>query len=121
LIEEETVRYSSQQVHVSTQTDITINPNLGSLIPSDNSDNEVRKEHTDKGAEESVKCNGFHGYYSISNEQQMLDITGVTVHVFAFLLTVSMLPLPQANDKPYSNDKLLLFLMKLKLGVTYSA
>ncbi|KAF4524565.1 hypothetical protein B566_EDAN015515 [Ephemera danica] len=116
------VAYKSNQVTVSTQTEITINPKLGAPVnPSiENYESKVDKPKTfDEFQFIKEQCKGFHGYESIRTGQQMVDITGVTIFIFAQLLNI--LPAPKNNDKFNNKDKLLIFLMKMKLGITYSA
>lgn len=61
----------------------------------------------------------FHGFESIKNENSLKDLTGSSYAVFSILL--NMLPNVGINSNLTNNNKLLLFLMKLKLGVTFSA
>lgn len=60
----------------------------------------------------------FHGFISIKNQQQLKDLTGTTFQVFYLLLSFL------SDSSYYSFDKenrLLMFLIKIKLGITYSA
>ncbi|XP_063528978.1 uncharacterized protein LOC134740463 [Cydia strobilella] len=60
----------------------------------------------------------FAGFQSIKTDEQLLDLAGVTLNNFYFLLKTT-----QKNHKYMvsEKDRLLLFLMKMKLGVTFSA
>jgi len=65
-----------------------------------------------------LSCLSFHGYNSIQSENALKDITGVTFKIFNFLLLL----LPQTNRTIISTeDTILILLMKVKLGITYSA
>ncbi|XP_060846263.1 uncharacterized protein LOC132925924 [Rhopalosiphum padi] len=60
----------------------------------------------------------FHGYDSIKSENSLKDLTGTTFQIFNFLLGL----LPQSNRLIISKENtLLICLMKLKLGLTYSS
>lgn len=65
-------------------------------------------------------CEKFHGFESIQDENQLKDLTGVTSEVFNLLIQF----LPTEHFSKFSlslNDQLLLFLIKIKLGITFSA
>lgn len=66
------------------------------------------------------KC-GFSGFDSLKqNEEALQDVCGVTLSVFSLLL--NLLPSSRyKNSDVASEDKLCLFLAKLRLGLTYSA
>jgi len=67
-----------------------------------------------------LSCNTFHGFQSIESEQSLKDITGITFKIFDFLL--SLIPNNINSQTILSKENyLLIFLMKLKLGLTYSA
>lgn len=60
----------------------------------------------------------FHGFESIKNEACLKDITGITYSVFDILIKL----MPYSNRSLISNENtLLIFFMKLKLGLTYKA
>lgn len=60
----------------------------------------------------------FHGYDSIKSENSLKDLTGTTFQIFNFFLTL----LPQSNRLIIGKENtLLICLMKLKLGLTYSS
>jgi len=64
-----------------------------------------------------LSCNTFHGFQSIESEQSLKDIT---FKIFDFLL--SLIPNNINSQTILSKENyLLIFLMKLKLGLTYSA
>lgn len=62
--------------------------------------------------------NHFSGFYSISNEQQLKGLTGTTFKVFNLL--ISFIP-TSSNSSITKENRLLIFLLKIKLGITYSA
>lgn len=64
---------------------------------------------------------GFHGFESLKEKEEALqDFCGVTLQVFSLLL--NLLPPPKYRCNAMSReDKLCLFLAKLRLGITYSA
>jgi len=63
-------------------------------------------------------CPGFHGISSIKNDEDLSSLTGVTFSIFSFLLNI--LP-DMENSKINKQTKLLITLMKLKTGLSYSA
>lgn len=65
-----------------------------------------------------VNLNYFSGFHSISNEFQLKDLTGTTFKVFNLLL--SLIP-DSSNSFVTKENRLLIFLLKIKLGITYSA
>ncbi|KAF4530605.1 hypothetical protein B566_EDAN018697 [Ephemera danica] len=67
----------------------------------------------------SVCDKGFHGMLSIIEDQELIDLTGVTTRVFNLLL--DLLPSNVTRKKINLQDRLLIFLMKMKHGLTYSA
>jgi len=66
-----------------------------------------------------LSCDKFHGYESINSELSLKDLTGTSYAVFNML--VNMLPDTSGNSTLNNYNKLLLFLMKIKLGVSFSA
>ena len=69
--------------------------------------------------ESNLKCNeGFHGFYSIKSDENMINIAGVKLLAFNFLLGFII---DVKNEKLSKQDRLLLFLMKTKLGLTSAA
>lgn len=65
-----------------------------------------------------VNLNYFSGFHSISNEMQLKDLTGTTFKIFNLLLT--LIP-DSSNSSVTKENRLLIFLLKIKLGITYSA
>lgn len=62
--------------------------------------------------------NGFHGVASITTDQEMLDIAGVRIETFKLFLKI----LPDTRGaKVGKKDRLLITLIKMKCGLTYSA
>ncbi|XP_063236328.1 uncharacterized protein LOC134538769 [Bacillus rossius redtenbacheri] len=81
------------------------------------------KKRYDKSSGTSDMCNeiqGFQGYPSISDETELRDLTGVTFAVFNLLLTL-LLNQTQSYSKISKENRLLIFLMKMKTGLSYSA
>ncbi|XP_064475409.1 uncharacterized protein LOC135389276 [Ornithodoros turicata] len=76
--------------------------------------------HETRSAGPAYKETYFGGYKSIvDNEQRLLDLTGVTLVVLSLLQ--SLLPEKGRHAQElHINDKLLLFLMKLKHGLPFS-
>jgi len=63
-------------------------------------------------------CEAFHGFQSVKNENSLKDLTGTTFKIFNILLKF----MPNNNRSLITKENcLLLFLMKIKLGITYSA
>ncbi|XP_066603636.1 uncharacterized protein [Prorops nasuta] len=61
---------------------------------------------------------GFHGYESIVSDEEMNTLAGVRIKVFQLLLTLIV----NVNSEKISKENyLLLFLMKIKLGLSSSA
>jgi len=65
-----------------------------------------------------LSCDKFHGYYSIKNENALKDLTGTTFKVFDLLC--SMIP-KIFNSSIDNRNKLLIFLIKMKYGLTFAA
>jgi len=60
----------------------------------------------------------FHGFQCVKNENSLKDLTGTTFKIFNILLKF----MPNNNRSLITKENcLLLFLMKIKLGITYSA
>ncbi|XP_046623802.1 uncharacterized protein LOC124306811 [Neodiprion virginianus] len=67
---------------------------------------------------EKSQCRGFHGLSSITTNEAMSSLTGVTLSIFSFLLNL----LPDCkNSKVDKKTKLLITLVKLKTGLTFTA
>lgn len=65
-----------------------------------------------------LSCNGFHGFFSIKNDETMSSLTGITLSMFLWLLN------KLKDCKTYKVDKktkLLITLVKLKTGLTFTA
>lgn len=66
----------------------------------------------------SLHLNTFNGFQSINNESQLKDLTGTTFKVFQLLLSF----MGESSCSTISKEnRLLIFLIKIKLGITYSA
>lgn len=63
-------------------------------------------------------CKGFHGYLSVEEDQDLLDLAGVNFNTFRLLLKI-VGDLKEA--KVSKENRLLIFLLKMKLGLTFSA
>lgn len=72
-----------------------------------------------KFKDQSISTNGteFFGILSIKEDQQLLDLAGVTFKNFEFLLT----RLENTKGRISLKNHLLIFLMKMKTGLTFSA
>jgi len=66
-----------------------------------------------------LDCSGFHGVKSLTEESGYSELAGVTMEIFKYLL--ALLPLEDMRRKMSQSDRLLLFLMKMKIGLIYSA
>lgn len=62
---------------------------------------------------------GFHGFSSIRTDEKMLHLCGVTLDTFSLLLDVS--PADVKQKKISRENCLVIFLTKLKLGISFSA
>ncbi|XP_044739989.1 uncharacterized protein LOC123301317 [Chrysoperla carnea] len=60
---------------------------------------------------------GFHGFASVTKDREILDLAGVSFPNFDFLLTKIRPPRKCIVSK---KDRLLIFLMKIKTGLTFS-
>lgn len=75
-----------------------------------------QKELADE--ETQVDNTSFSGYVSITKKQEIIDLAGVTFENFAFLLKRMTMPQKYIVSK---KDRLFIFLMKMKTGLTFSA
>jgi len=66
----------------------------------------------------SINLNYFQGFHSIDKESQLKDLTGTTFKVFKLLLSLTFDSTCSTISK---ENRLLMFLIKIKLGITYSA
>ncbi|CAG5093028.1 Protein of unknown function [Cotesia congregata] len=66
----------------------------------------------------SKSCHGFHGLFSITTDEAMSSLTGVTLAIFSWLLT--MLPDCKAS-KVDKKTSFLIRLVKLKTGISSTA
>lgn len=65
------------------------------------------------------KCNsGFHGFSSVRNDKEMLDLAGVTMASFKLLLKLLGEP---DGSKVSKENCLLIFLFKMKSGIKFTA
>lgn len=100
-----------QKNDVGTQTAIAIVPNT------------VTKVSVDVGPSEPYRP-GFHGFPDVTTDSHMKQVTGISLAVFHVLLQFII---PRAEGRPKyfrtlnSENRLLLFLMKMKLGLAFSA
>lgn len=122
---ERAVVYKPNQCHASTQTDITVSPDCGA--PSKKTSDQLVANNGNKSKKKLIttnpcsgNCKSF-GYESLKKERHVVDIAGVTCNVFALLL--SKMPALPKNSHPKfdAKNKLLICLMKLRLGLTYAA
>ena len=82
-------------------------------------DKQVGPNPLNENKKSLLKCNsGFHGFSSIKKEQDLLDLAGVIPSAFYLLLKASIGEVSSLISK---GDGLLIFLLKMKLGLTYSS
>lgn len=109
--------------HIEVQTEINIVEEIqvASEIKMRNSSTQTHNEILAV----NKKCqSGFHGYESLetSDDQALLDLCGVSRESFQLLLKVYLSKSENINTKKITpSDKLLIFAMKMKLNLTYSA
>ncbi|XP_066600582.1 uncharacterized protein [Prorops nasuta] len=76
-------------------------------------------KYTEAKIEQEKSISFFAGFTTIQKEQQLLDLAGITFENFYFLL--KRLNKSGNNSRISQENKLLIFLMKMKLGLTFSA
>ena len=81
------------------------------------SDKSVGNDFPDKL---SIASEGFTGVTSIKNDEQLIDLAGVSIETFIFLLN-RLSDQPGENYKITKENRLLIFLCKIKTGLTFSA
>lgn len=97
---------------VGVQTTISINNHV--IKPT-----LVDKSCSTSSLNSHISSRYFYGYESIENEDQIKDLTGTSFNTFSLLL--SFLPTVTTRSVLNKDNCLLLFLMKIKLGITFSA
>ncbi|XP_047998039.1 uncharacterized protein LOC125235509 [Leguminivora glycinivorella] len=110
--------YGKETCDAEVQTEIDINTNTTKTFKM------MKHKSCDTGQSISIDQatmtddKYFAGFQSINTNEQLVDLTGVTLNNFNFLLKFT-----KKNHKYLVNekDRLLLFLMKMKLGLTFSA
>lgn len=66
-----------------------------------------------------LQCdNGFHGFKSLEDDHDLLDLAGVNFNTFRLLLKIVG---DFKETKLTKENRLLVFLLKMKLGITFSA
>ncbi|XP_039297328.1 uncharacterized protein LOC120354355, partial [Nilaparvata lugens] len=107
----ETFVFSVERFENSVSTQVNIYFNTGaSRISKPSRDAET---FTD----ERELINGFYGFKSINDEKQLSSICGVSYAIFHTILNL----LSATKTKMSKENRLLLFFMKLKLGLSYAA
>jgi len=100
--------------------------NIGTMaqLSYQNVINETKKAHKSCGPSSSdlgcsFLCDGFYGFSSISNNEEGLrHLTGLSSKIFNFFFKI----IPKSvGNQMCEEDRILLFMMKIKLGLTYSA
>ncbi|XP_042150735.1 uncharacterized protein LOC120848270 [Ixodes scapularis] len=115
---------------IATQTDdeaLDVGPLWLLLSSTDGHNGSTQVTHTEQVGEVILtegdwrrRC-GFLGFQSLRDSEQALqDLCGVTMTVFSLLLCLTPATRYGSSDIP-AEDKLVLFLMKLKLGISYTA
>ncbi|XP_023318126.1 uncharacterized protein LOC111694388, partial [Trichogramma pretiosum] len=120
------IRYVENNVrHAEIQTNINILPKIVVRNQKKVSDKKVgtqKKEYADIG----VGCNfdetlqkGFVGMKSVQTSDQLIDLAGISVDNFK-IFSEKIYPYESINQKISTEDKLLIFFMKLKTGLSFS-
>ncbi|CAN7975974.1 unnamed protein product, partial [Ixodes persulcatus] len=108
---------------VATQTDdeaLDGGPLWLLLSATDGLNGSTQVTHIEQVDEWQQRC-GFLGFQSLRDSEQALqDLSGVTMTAFSLLLCLTPATMYRSSDIP-AEDKLVLFLMKLKLGISYTA
>lgn len=76
-------------------------------------------KRVDKSAGNTYKQCFFAGFKSANTDEAMQDLCGVTLTVFSLFL--SLMPDARRVDEISRKNKMMLFLMKLKTGLSYAA
>lgn len=75
----------------------------------------------DSASPDNWECStGFHGRKSIRSNQDMLDLCGVSLDTFELLLKILIINKVETKLKISKTNRLLIFLMKMKTGETFS-
>ncbi|XP_048514963.1 uncharacterized protein LOC112694884 [Athalia rosae] len=107
--------------HAETQTEIvedtrSIKIHIGNKKFVDKECGTPKKTFVDKESQANSKH--LNGFTSVTKDQEIIDLAGVSFENFDFLLT------RMSTRKKYivsKEDRLLIFLMKMKTGLTFSA
>ncbi|CAD6229884.1 GSCOCG00012145001-RA-CDS [Cotesia congregata] len=107
--------------HAETRTEIvedtrSIKIHIGNKKFVDKECGTPKKTFVDKESQANSKH--FNGFTSVTKDQEIIDLAGVSFENFDFLLT------RMSTRKKYTvskKDRLLIFLMKMKTGLTFSA
>ena len=87
--------------------------------------NHVEKKGDYEKQSNNMKNNsGFFGYETIKDEQELIDLAGVQTEVFILLLKILYKEEDKLTDFRKSTEnknRLLIFLMKMKCGLSFSA
>lgn len=107
--------------HAETQTEIvqdtrSIKIHIGNKKFVDKECGTPEKTFVDKESQADSKH--FNGFISVTKDQEIIDLAGVSFENFDFLLTRMSTPKKYIVSK---KDRLLIFLMKMKTGLTFSA
>lgn len=83
---------------------------------------ETKSEKEEEAEEkENICTTGFHGLTSINHEQALIDLAGVTIKAFQLLHKILSKDELDRRMKISNENKLLMFLVKMRLGLTFSA
>lgn len=112
----------NETCHAETQTEILEENTRSKKI------NIINNKKVDKGCgtpqkdfedqQTQVDNKTFSGFVSIKKDKEMIDLAGVTFENFEFLLKRMSMPQKYLVSK---KDRLLIFLMKMKTGLTFAA
>lgn len=116
--------YESGKCEASVQTDVYLNSKIIEVTPKKlksvkcGPDTKNMEDVAVGTNDELPAIRSFTGFLSIEDEGQLLDLAGVTFDNFQILLDAME---TKHTWKISKEDRLLMFLVKLKFGVTYAA
>ncbi|XP_044576694.1 uncharacterized protein LOC123259933 [Cotesia glomerata] len=109
---------SSNKCDAETQTDILESSTSNIITNKKLVNKECGTPHRTFADQETQITNTFQGFSSVQKKEQLIDLAGVTFDNFNFLLDRTK---PPKKCTVAYKDRLFIFLMKLKTGLTFSA
>lgn len=109
---------SSNKCDAETQTDILESSTSKIITNKKFVNKECGTPHRTFADQETQISNTFQGFSSVQKKEQLIDLAGVTFDNFYFLLDRTK---PPKKCTVAYKDRLFIFLMKLKTGLTFSA